>query len=97
VDVCYLQKHKLDAIYYYVRSLATGNPVVTARESMATLFEETNKKVRYNISYRSACAQFVDNLRITRRHCCSVTRVYVAGGGGVREEEEGKQGERHTS
>lgn len=92
-----MQKHKLDAIYYYVRSLATGNPVVTARESMATLFEETNKKVRYNIAYCSASTQFVNYLRVTRRHCCSVTPVYVAGGRGVREEKEGEQGERHTS
>lgn len=41
----YQQRRKLDAVYFYMRSLAASNPFITARESLMTLFEEVRKKV----------------------------------------------------
>ena len=43
-----LQKHKLDAVYYYMRSLAASNPFITARESLMSLFNEARKKVLFS-------------------------------------------------
>ncbi|XP_025031078.1 telomerase-binding protein EST1A, partial [Python bivittatus] len=37
-------RRKLDAVYYYMRSLAASNPILTAKESLASLFEETKRK-----------------------------------------------------
>ncbi|XP_058857558.1 telomerase-binding protein EST1A [Acipenser ruthenus] len=37
-------KRKLDAVYYYMRSLAASNPILTAKESLMSLFEETKRK-----------------------------------------------------
>ena len=42
-----LQRRKLDAVYYYMRSLAASNPFLTARESLMSLFDEARKKVNY--------------------------------------------------
>lgn len=39
------QKRKLDAVYYYMRSLAASNPILTAKESLMGLFEEAKRKV----------------------------------------------------
>lgn len=41
----YLQKRKLDAVYYYMRSLAASNPILTAKESLMGLFEDAKRKV----------------------------------------------------
>lgn len=41
----FLQRRKLDAVYYYMRSLAASNPILTAKESLMSLFEETKRKV----------------------------------------------------
>ncbi|XP_060139084.1 telomerase-binding protein EST1A [Zootoca vivipara] len=38
-------RRKLDAVYYYMRSLAASNPILTAKESLMSLFEETKRKV----------------------------------------------------
>ncbi|KAK3550109.1 hypothetical protein QTP86_020662 [Hemibagrus guttatus] len=38
-------KRKLDAVYYYMRSLAASNPILTAKESLMSLFEESKRKV----------------------------------------------------
>ena len=32
-------------MYYYMRSLAASNPILTAKESLMSLFEETKRKV----------------------------------------------------
>lgn len=40
-------RRKLDAVYYYMRSLAASNPFITARESLLSLFDEARKKVMY--------------------------------------------------
>lgn len=45
--LCHLQKRKLDAVYYYMRSLAASNPILTAKESLMSLFEEAKRKVRH--------------------------------------------------
>ncbi|ESP00994.1 hypothetical protein LOTGIDRAFT_225561 [Lottia gigantea] len=37
-------RRKLDAVYYYMRSLAASNPFITARESLMSLFDEARKK-----------------------------------------------------
>ncbi|KAK1882783.1 Telomerase-binding protein EST1A [Dissostichus eleginoides] len=36
---------KLDAVYYYMRSLAVSNPILTAKESLMSLFEEAKRKI----------------------------------------------------
>ena len=43
--VAVFAKRKLDAVYYYVRSLAVSNPILTAREKLNTIFYEIQKKV----------------------------------------------------
>lgn len=48
-----LQRRKLDAVYYYMRSLAASNPILTAKESLTSLFEETKRKV-WGAQVRSA-------------------------------------------
>jgi len=45
--ILYLQRRKLDAVYFYMRSLAASNPFLTARESLMSLFDEARKKVFY--------------------------------------------------
>ena len=42
-----LTKRRLDAVYYYIRSLGAGNPVLTARESLLALFNEIRRKREY--------------------------------------------------
>ncbi|XP_037665159.1 telomerase-binding protein EST1A isoform X1 [Choloepus didactylus] len=37
-------RRKLDAVYFYMRSLAASNPILTAKESLMSLFEETKRK-----------------------------------------------------
>ena len=36
---------KLDSVYYYVRSLTASNPILTARETLITIFHEIQEKV----------------------------------------------------
>ena len=38
-------KMKLDAIYYYIRSLEASNPIESARERLTAIFHEIKKKV----------------------------------------------------
>lgn len=49
VLLCILQRRKLDAVYYYMRSLAASNPILTAKESLMSLFEETKRKVSLGV------------------------------------------------
>ncbi|KAJ8915058.1 hypothetical protein NQ315_014313 [Exocentrus adspersus] len=37
-------RRKLDAVYYYMRSLMSSNPVPSARENLISLFDENRKK-----------------------------------------------------
>ncbi|XP_047510080.1 uncharacterized protein LOC125052988 isoform X2 [Pieris napi] len=49
-------RRKLDAVYYYMRSLMSSNPFQSARESLLSLFEENRKK--YEAAERKRRAQF---------------------------------------
>ncbi|EDV22199.1 uncharacterized protein TRIADDRAFT_59186 [Trichoplax adhaerens] len=40
-------KRQLDSVYYYMRSLLASNPILTARESLPSLFEQARKKAEY--------------------------------------------------
>uniref|UniRef100_A0A1E1X4F2 Putative nonsense-mediated mrna decay protein n=1 Tax=Amblyomma aureolatum TaxID=187763 RepID=A0A1E1X4F2_9ACAR len=40
-------RRKLDAVYYYMRSLAASNPFLTARESLLALFDDARKKYEH--------------------------------------------------
>ncbi|XP_039250034.2 telomerase-binding protein EST1A-like [Styela clava] len=40
-------RHKLDAVYYYIRSLAASNPILSARESLMVLFDEIRRKIDF--------------------------------------------------
>ncbi|XP_034539074.1 telomerase-binding protein EST1A [Notolabrus celidotus] len=42
--LAFYTKRKLDAVYYYMRSLAASNPILTAKESLMSLFEEAKRK-----------------------------------------------------
>lgn len=39
------QKRKIDAVYFYMRSLMSSNPFLSAKESLVALFDEIRKKV----------------------------------------------------
>ncbi|KAJ8976809.1 hypothetical protein NQ317_012368 [Molorchus minor] len=41
-------RRKLDAVYYYMRSLMSSNPVPSAKENLISLFDENRKKVSQN-------------------------------------------------
>ncbi|CAH1802167.1 unnamed protein product, partial [Owenia fusiformis] len=47
-------RRKLDAVYYYMRSLAASNPFLTARESLMALFDEARKKAEVQERKRRA-------------------------------------------
>lgn len=47
------QNHRLDAIYYYMRSLMAKNPFKSAHDSLVGLFEDTATKVRGMIKHAS--------------------------------------------
>lgn len=54
--VVFLQRRKLDAVYYYMRSLAASNPILTAKESLMSLFEETKRKVSLGAALQDGAA-----------------------------------------
>ena len=39
------RKHKLDAVYYYARSLEASNPILSARDRLTSIFEDIKRKV----------------------------------------------------
>ena len=41
------QNRRLDAVYYYMRSLAASNPFLTARENLLAIFDEVRRKVSH--------------------------------------------------
>lgn len=43
--IAVLANRKLDSVYFYIRSLAASNPILTAREKLTTIFHELQKKV----------------------------------------------------
>lgn len=42
--VAVMTKHKLDAVYYYTRSLQASNPILTAKDRLTSIFQEIKKK-----------------------------------------------------
>lgn len=38
-------KRKVDAVYYYARSLQASNPILTAKDRLTAIFHEIKKKV----------------------------------------------------
>ncbi|XP_062507794.1 telomerase-binding protein EST1A-like [Corticium candelabrum] len=44
-----LAKRKLDAVYYYMRSLAVSQPFINAREKLMVLFEDARRRHKYII------------------------------------------------
>ena len=59
-------RRKLDAIYYYTRSLATlGNPILTARESLIALFDDARRKVYLNVKAIVADSKVEFNEQLT--------------------------------
>ncbi|XP_052219123.1 telomerase-binding protein EST1A-like isoform X2 [Dreissena polymorpha] len=59
-------KHKLDAVYYYMRSLASSNPFLTAREGLMTLFNEARKKAEVSEQKRYEEKKKQESLRQSR-------------------------------
>ncbi len=43
--IAVMANRKLDSVYFYIRSLASSNPILTAREKLTTIFYELQKKV----------------------------------------------------
>ena len=58
-------------MYYYIRSLTASNPFLSAKESLAALFDETSKKVYlqlFNVSIVVAVAKMIMyNFRLKER------------------------------
>ncbi|XP_047142553.1 telomerase-binding protein EST1A isoform X2 [Hydra vulgaris] len=44
--VAVVAKRKLDAVYYYARSLQASNPILSAKERLTAIFQEIKKKAR---------------------------------------------------
>ncbi|XP_053313066.1 telomerase-binding protein EST1A [Spea bombifrons] len=74
-------RRKLDAVYYYMRSLAASNPILTAKESLMSLFEETKRKaVQMEAKQQKDTGLNLhnSNARMTFRHTADdTTRVEV--------------------
>lgn len=52
VNAMFLQKRKIDAVYFYMRSLmSTSTPFYPAKESLVALFDEIRKKVSLKILF----------------------------------------------
>lgn len=45
-----LARRKLDAVYYYMRSLAVSQPFINAREKLIALFEDARRRDRYLVN-----------------------------------------------
>ena len=59
-----LARHKLDAVYYYMRSLAVSQPYINAREKLIALFEDARRRDKY----------FVNEQQETKKHGAKVDR-----------------------
>lgn len=77
----FLQRRKLDAVYYYMRSLAASNPILTAKESLMSLFEETKRKVSLETGLWDAAAARAGSPVL--ESCAPKTWVMVAFGLGA--------------
>lgn len=81
-------RHKLDAVYYYVRSLCASNPILTARESLMGLFDEIRRKFDYiekkneekNESKKHHRPKHKDNAKDGLNHVSSRTEIWLLPG-----------------
>jgi protein SMG6 len=51
INLLSFQKRKIDAVYFYMRSLMSSNPFSPAKESLVALFDEIRKKVSRRSSF----------------------------------------------
>ncbi|KAK9728953.1 Est1 DNA/RNA binding domain [Popillia japonica] len=61
-------RRKLDAVYYYMRSLMSSNPAPSAKESLNSLFDENRKKVnkRFVTSYLHVHGKLITKIGMER-------------------------------
>ncbi|CAG4989650.1 unnamed protein product [Parnassius apollo] len=75
-------RRKLDAVYYYMRSLMSSNPFQSARESLLSLFDENRKKYEAAEKKRRA----VESSKGGENSDASVTSASVSNGHSLRRE-----------
>ncbi|XP_074640176.1 telomerase-binding protein EST1A-like [Tubulanus polymorphus] len=61
-------RRKLDAVYYYIRSLSASNPFLSAREGLMSLFDEARKKAEAKGKKTSASETGVEELNVIDKH-----------------------------
>ena len=54
-------KKKLDAVYYYIRSLEASKPIESARERLLGIFHEIKKKVYIHLFYIVKGNKYLEN------------------------------------
>ncbi|XP_033747838.1 LOW QUALITY PROTEIN: telomerase-binding protein EST1A-like [Pecten maximus] len=74
-------RRKLDAVYYYMRSLAASNPFLTARESLISLFDEARKKAQNSEKRREQEKEKVQRLRQQKRQQGERIEIWVSADG----------------
>lgn len=74
-------RRKLDAVYYYMRSLAASNPFLTARESLISLFDEARKKAQNSEKKREQEKEKTRQLRQQKRQQGERMEVWVSSDG----------------
>ncbi|KAJ8680347.1 hypothetical protein QAD02_016134, partial [Eretmocerus hayati] len=73
-------RRKLDAVYYYMRSLMASNPFPSARESLITMFDENRKKYESTERKRREERELRERARMKEKEGSSLN------GGGLRRE-----------
>nr|CAI5842084.1 unnamed protein product [Callosobruchus analis] len=68
-------RRKLDAVYYYMRSLMSSNPVPSARESLISLLDENRKKVSF--WYIQIILAISDNKVLIKNNTVSATNFFT--------------------
>ncbi|XP_060077389.1 telomerase-binding protein EST1A-like [Ylistrum balloti] len=74
-------RRKLDAVYYYMRSLAASNPFLTARESLISLFDEARKKAQNSEKKREQEKERSQQLRKQKKQQGERIEVWVSADG----------------
>ncbi|KAK1133651.1 hypothetical protein K0M31_011444 [Melipona bicolor] len=73
-------RRKLDAVYYYMRSLMASNPFMSARESLIALFDENRKKYESTERKRKEEREWKERARMKEKEGANSI------GGGLRRE-----------
>ncbi|XP_071094020.1 telomerase-binding protein EST1A-like [Haliotis cracherodii] len=71
-------RRKLDAVYYYMRSLAASNPFLTARESLMSVFEDVRKKAEATEQKRLADKEKLKKLKQRRQQDGPRVEIWVS-------------------